>query len=105
MNRSVCFTLLAISLVLSCSGENFTTYEEGIRRCEEKRDSNRIQHPNIFFDFSRDCIFGCKIPELNTKTIAGRKVDKDYFKGKSGIINFWFEGCPSCVKEIPDLNA
>ncbi len=63
-----------------------------------------MQHPNSIILSSRDCIIGCSIPELNKQTITGQIVDKKYFEGKYGVINFWFEGSPPCVKEIPDLN-
>src|SRR5579883_3130579 len=35
----------------------------------------------------------------------GNKVNLGSLKGKWVIINYWAQWCPSCVKEIPELNA
>jgi thiol-disulfide isomerase/thioredoxin len=103
MIKSFSLAILIISLS-SCADETNNTYEEGIKKCREKIEENQKQHPTMIALSARESIIGYKIPELITQTITGQKVDKKYFKGKFGIINFWFEGCPPCVKEIPDLN-
>jgi len=100
----ISLTILFIT-VGSCSNETDKTYEEGLKKCREKVAQYQIKHPNTPAFSAREDIIGYKIPELNTQTIAGQKIDQEYFKGKFGIINFWFEGCPPCVKEIPDLNG
>ena len=35
----------------------------------------------------------------------GKLVDNESLKGKVVFLNFWFEGCPGCVKEMPHLNS
>ncbi|HEX5112016.1 MAG TPA: TlpA disulfide reductase family protein [Saprospiraceae bacterium] len=99
----ISLTILLIS-VSSCSYKKDNTYQDGLRSCREKVAQYQIKHPNTPALSAREDIIGYKIPELNTQTINGQKIDQKYFKGKFGIINFWFEGCPPCVKEIPDLN-
>lgn len=103
MIRAIYSTLLIISLY-SCVPHENITYEEGLLKCQEDTKERQIQSPNGIAVHRRECIIGCMVPELNSQTITGKIVDKTYFKGKYGIINFWFEGCPSCVREIPDLN-
>lgn len=103
MKKPIYLAILIISLS-SCSKKQNTTYEEGLKRCKENTEKNQLQHPNVIMLSARECIIGCTIPELNMQTISGQTVDKEYFKGKAGIINFWFEGCPPCVSEISDLN-
>ena len=102
--KSPIYSLLLIVSFWSCLGKENTTYKEGLLKCQEDTKVRQTQSPNGMAINRRECIIGCKIPELSSQTITGKIVDKNYFKGKSGIINFWFEGCPACVKEIPDLN-
>ena len=103
MKRLIYLILLFVSL-WSCKDKENLTYKEGLLKCQENTKEKQAQSPNGIAINSRECIIGYKIPELSSQTITGQIVDKNYFKGKAGIINFWFVGCPPCVKEIPDLN-
>ena len=99
-------TILALISVyfLGCSNEHLITYEEGLRRCEEQRDSMQLINPKIMIMSHTTCLVGSAIPKMSSLSLSGKKIDANYFNGKSGIINFWFEGCPPCVAEIPILN-
>lgn len=70
------------------------TYQEGLAKC----DSSFIP-----FGFL-SCIVGATLPSFEAKTIDGKLIDKQYFKNKLTIINFWFIACAPCVAEIPGLD-
>lgn len=96
--------LILVVIFHACSSEKDNSYEEGINRCENRLKELRMENPDKLIGIRPDCLIGYKIPDFVTQTIAGQKIDIGYFKDKSGIINFWFEGCPPCVAEIPFLN-
>ena len=54
--------------------------------------------------WSADCLVGAQLPEFTATTMEGKKVDKNYFKGKVSVINFWFKGCLPCQMEMPAFN-
>ena len=89
---------------VGCSTKMPNTYEEGIKKCEEQRDSMQLINPKIILISHFDCLVGSKIPSIKSRSLTGKEIDSKYFSGKSGVINFWFEGCPPCVAEIPILN-
>lgn len=43
------------------------------------------------------------VPAVVTKTIDGRDITLDEFKGKIVILNFWASWCEPCVAEFPSL--
>lgn len=47
---------------------------------------------------------GTKMPSFIATDLLGNKINSVDLLGKTIVINFWFIGCPPCVKEIPDLN-
>ncbi|MBK9981283.1 MAG: TlpA family protein disulfide reductase [Saprospiraceae bacterium] len=57
-----------------------------------------------YFYWSADCLIGAQLPEFTATTMEGKKVDKNYFKGKVSVINFWFKGCMPCQMEMPAFN-
>lgn len=70
------------------------TYREGIAKC----DSSIIPFGSI------SCIVGATLPSFEAKTVDGKLINEQYFKGKLSIINFWFIACAPCVAEIPGLD-
>ncbi|MBO9611293.1 MAG: TlpA family protein disulfide reductase [Dyadobacter sp.] len=51
-----------------------------------------------------ECVRGKKIPDLEFKTINGKRYRNADLRGKVLVINFWFKGCKPCVAEMPSLN-
>jgi thiol-disulfide isomerase/thioredoxin len=44
-------------------------------------------------------------PALRLADVHGRVIERNNFRGKVRLINFWATWCPPCVREIPSLNA
>lgn len=45
-----------------------------------------------------------KFPAFKSKTLDGQEVSNDIFKDKKvTLVNFWFNGCAPCVRELPEL--
>lgn len=43
-------------------------------------------------------------PYFDTQSLSGIALNSDSLRNKVVVINFWFVGCPPCLKEIPALN-
>lgn len=52
----------------------------------------------------KDCVIGKPLPDINFKTVAGKKVSAKGLKGKVVVLNFWFIECHPCIAELPALN-
>ena len=50
-------------------------------------------------------MIGSQIPDFESVSIQGNKINRDQLKGKLSILNFWFISCPPCVAEIPGFNS
>ncbi len=96
--------ILCIIVLCSCQHNTIITYEEGIDLCTRLVAERQNENPGILVGSSPECIVGAQLPKFESKTLSGKLIDQDYFIGKNSIINFWFEGCPPCVAEIPIFN-
>lgn len=47
---------------------------------------------------------GRQLPEFSLYDYQGKVFTSDMTKGKPLVINFWFNGCSPCKKEMPTLN-
>lgn len=88
----------------SCKETTPITYQDAIDDCWEVVRQENLKDTSAYDGLTKDCVMGSLIPEINSNTTSGLKIDKNYFAGKPGLINFWFEACVACVAEIPHLN-
>ncbi|MCZ4223864.1 TlpA family protein disulfide reductase [Pedobacter rhodius] len=49
-------------------------------------------------------LVGQDLPDFKGETLAGKPFSKQNLKNQIVLVNFWFEECPPCIKEIPELN-
>ncbi|MFD2285369.1 redoxin domain-containing protein [Pedobacter petrophilus] len=49
-------------------------------------------------------LVGKPLPAFEGKTIDGEKFSSRQLKAQVVVINFWFENCPPCLAEMPELN-
>jgi cytochrome oxidase Cu insertion factor (SCO1/SenC/PrrC family) len=46
---------------------------------------------------------GGQAPDFSLRSLDGRTVSLDQFRGRPLILNFWYAGCPPCQQEMPLL--
>jgi thiol-disulfide isomerase/thioredoxin len=82
------------------------SYEEGLANCDSIRDEiNKENEATGEHKMLRaTCLTGASLPDFTATTMDGKTIDKDYFKGKVTLINFWMKTCGPCIAEIPGLN-
>jgi len=47
---------------------------------------------------------GRTLPVFEGTTTGGKKFSAKQLEGEVVVINFWFENCPPCIDEMPELN-
>jgi len=57
-----------------------------------------------FLSFNSDSLLNRPMPLLANKTLDGKTIDNNYFKGHITIVSFMFIGCMPCMNEIGLLN-
>ena len=98
-------SLIIVFLTINpCEKHAQITYEQGLAICDSLLKQRQEESGTEFVFIGRDCIVGAVAPQFTTSTIDGNVVDKEYFKGKVSVVNFWFITCPPCVAEIPVFN-
>lgn len=49
-------------------------------------------------------LIGKTLPDFQGTSTDGKKFTRKQLKDKVAVINFWFENCPPCIEEMPELN-
>ncbi len=98
--------ILTLFLLFPTCQENILDYDTAMSICEEKRQEamNSKRKKGIVL-IPRNCIVGCQLPDIEAKSLSGKTYNTEQLMGNMNIINFWFIGCPPCIKEIPVLNT
>lgn len=52
-----------------------------------------------------DSLIGKSTPEFSGTSLTGIDWDNEKLKGKVVLLNFWYIGCPPCMKEIKYFNS
>jgi peroxiredoxin len=100
--------LMPLALVFNAckKPEPKISYQSAREACEEaSRKFYQEKTSGYISFFPWQCMIGASIPDSLGNTLSGENIDDDYFKNKITLINFWFESCPGCVAEIPELNS
>jgi peroxiredoxin len=96
----ICLTPIYIS-----SQTSIVSYEQGLENCRKEMEYAKNNPDKIILHDPVECIIGSQIPEFYCKTLDGKLIQPDYFKGKITVINFWYTACVPCIEEIGGLNA
>ncbi|MGL4851873.1 MAG: TlpA family protein disulfide reductase [Phocaeicola sp.] len=49
-------------------------------------------------------LVGKPFPSFQVEDMEGKKWNEKMLVGKPALFNFWYTGCRSCIKEMPELN-
>lgn len=49
-------------------------------------------------------VVGTQAPDFTVSDMASNEYTLSELKGKVVVLNFWFVGCPPCIREMPELN-
>ena len=95
----------------------FTTYlkaQNCLKKCSEeyyKAESGKYssvdeKEKRLFYigDSLFKMLKGCHFTGVGVQNVNGGELNMDNYKGRLVFIHFWFEACPPCVAEIPDIN-
>ncbi len=58
----------------------------------------------FLLSFSSDELLNHPMPLLSNKTLDGKTIDANYYKGHVTVVSFMFIGCFGCMNEITPLN-
>jgi peroxiredoxin len=93
----VCCVFLS---VFTCYGQDCS---KKIFDTLSKLEKAGIKFPNTN-TYALESFVGCNFPDFKTKTLSGDSIRLSKLRGKVVVINFWFDGCPPCMAEMPSLN-
>jgi thiol-disulfide isomerase/thioredoxin len=95
--------LFLLVLLVACKQEAIT-YEQARMQHDEAQEKLTLANPGKIVFAGLDSYIGARMPDSIGKLITGELVDQHFVENKITLFNFWFEGCPPCLGEIPELN-
>jgi thiol-disulfide isomerase/thioredoxin len=99
------YLLSVLFLTISCLSAQVYSYEDGLKNCDSiKAELSKNVPEGGWVRLSADCLIGAQLPDFTATTMDGKTIDKNYFKGKVTLINFWMKTCAPCISEIPGLS-
>ena len=96
--------ILTILIAYSCGQNEVITYEQALQNHKTAQEKKQLANPGQFVYVGYDSFIGARMPDSIGKLISGESVDQQFIANKITLFNFWFEGCPPCLGEIPELN-
>ncbi|MEO7984572.1 MAG: TlpA disulfide reductase family protein, partial [Bacteroidota bacterium] len=100
MKRSVILLFLFLPVQKILAQDNLT---DCINYTFNHMDSLSGIGKNAFEEWKK-CVLDKPIPVFTARTISGKAIGKDDFKGKVVVLNFWSINCLPCIAELPGLN-
>jgi peroxiredoxin len=85
-------------------------YSQGcFQKCRDHLSAPLRSNENLEMRFEQSAnvlqaLVGCRAPEFNVTTIKGESINSKALRGKVIVVNFWFQSCEPCLKELPALN-
>lgn len=101
MITALVIMVLIVGFVLKDDISNYLSNEEKIESDTQETSDN--EESEIINDEETTENERMKAPNFTLKTMDGKEVSLDDYRGKIVFINFWATWCPYCVKEMPDL--
>ncbi len=99
------FLLIIFSFVtFSCSAQ---TYSEQFDKCTKLYVANQQTDDSIYAwsIYRRDsCLTGVSAPVVKVRSLNGKLINLQQYKGNTLFLYFWGISCKPCVNSIPELN-
>lgn len=103
MYRIVVF-LICSTLIFFFSCHSTSTFSS-IKNNQTVQDTHKGEREfQDYLDRKRSGFIGRKAPNVELKTLSGKKINPAEMKGEIILLNFWFAACKPCITEIPSLN-
>lgn len=103
MYRIVVFLICStLTVFLSCHSTSTSTSIKNNQTVEDTHKGEREFQD--YLDRKRSGFIGQKAPNVELRTLSGKKVNPAKMKGEIVLLNFWFAACKPCITEIPSLN-
>ncbi len=102
--KSISKSLLLFYILLIFSSCIEDTYNNRMSDYKGKLSKMDLKEKISFIGSGRDFLNGVQIPQFSIFDINDSIISNESIKGKLVLLNFWFIGCPSCIKEMPSLD-
>jgi peroxiredoxin len=85
-------------------------YSQGcFEKCRDHLSAPLQSNENLQMRFEQSAnvlqnLIGCRAPEFNVTSMKGEALNSKDLRGKIVVMNFWFESCEPCIKDLPALD-